>query len=237
MLKEFQALEERLKPERMVLLRRALRHLLRHQFVFSGDSRVTAIYDILTEQTTRLPVDDFFHTLGYRIMRNGPQKWIGILPDDDEWMPPMKLDETIATLVLAHFWQEQVERGNVQERAVVETRFNLVHDFYRSIINDLSIQTDGIKPARFLEILREHERRGLVRFKDVDNDEFDHVFDIRPMIREIAGADSLKRIEAYLSTEERQMPYREKRSAAADPIGDRELDFDAVEEETEDASA
>ena len=55
----------------------------------------------------------------------------------------MRLDETIVTLVLAAHWQEEVNVGSVEERAVVLATLNVLYDRYREMVQR---EREGVAP-------------------------------------------------------------------------------------------
>jgi hypothetical protein len=112
----------------------------------------------------------------------------------------MKLDETIVILALAAHWQDEVNVGAVEDRAVVVTTLNTLHERYREMV-----QPNGgaaVSIGRFRDILREAEIRSLVEIGDFDGEMQDCEIMIRPMIKLISGSDALLRLERYARTEE-----------------------------------
>jgi hypothetical protein len=149
----------------------------------------------------RAVVDGFFDSCGYRVHRDAEAQWAGITAlGEDVPLPKMKLDETIVILVLAAHWQDEVNVGAVEDRAVVLTTLNTLFDRYKEMVqrNDSS----AISTRRFREILEEASQRGLVDVSDYDADAQDFEVAIRPMIKLISGADALARIERYVRSQE-----------------------------------
>jgi hypothetical protein len=119
---------------------------------------------------------------------------------EDVPLPRMKLDETIVMLVLAAHWQDEVNVGAVEDRAVVITTLNTLHDRYRDMVQRNG--ASAITPSRFRDILKEASQRGLVDLGDLDAEAQDLEVAIRPMIKLISGADALQRIERYVRSQE-----------------------------------
>jgi hypothetical protein len=112
----------------------------------------------------------------------------------------MKLDETIVTLVLAAHWQDEVNVGAVEDRAVVVTTLNTLFDRYKEMVQPNG--SSSISLARFREILKEASQRSLVDVGDFDAEVQDVEVAIRPMIKLISGADALQRIERFVRSQE-----------------------------------
>jgi hypothetical protein len=201
MLSEFEAIERTYGTERASDLRKALHFLLRRQFVFAGDPRSATVYNIVMDGRFRAVVDGFFDSCGYRVHRDAEAQWAGITAmGEDVPLPRMKLDETIVILVLAAHWQDEVNVGAVEDRAIVVTTLNTLHDRYKDMVQRNG--SSAISPARFREILKEAAQRGLVDLGDLDAEAQDLEVAIRPMIKLISGADALQRIERYVRSQE-----------------------------------
>ena len=201
MLSEFEAIERTYGAERAGDLRKALHFLLRRQFVFAGDARTGTIYNVIMDGRFRSVIDGFFDSCGYRVHRDAEAQWAGITAlGEDVPLPKMKLDETIVTLVLSAHWQDEVNVGAVEDRAVVVTTLNTLFDRYKEMLR--GSETSAISLRRFREILAEASQRGLVDVGDVDAEAQDVEVAIRPMIKLISGADALQRIERYVRSQE-----------------------------------
>ncbi|HEY6259139.1 MAG TPA: DUF4194 domain-containing protein [Xanthobacteraceae bacterium] len=205
MLSEFEEIERSAGVEKAADLRKALHFLLRRQFVFAGDARTGAVYNAIMDGRFRNAVDGFFDSCGYRVHRDPEAQWAGITAiDQDVPLPRMKLDETIVTLVLAAHWQDEVNVGAVEERAIVVTTLNTLYDRYREMVQPSGAH--AISTPRFREILKEAAQRSLVDVGDFDADEQDCEVAIRPMIKLISGGDALQRIERYVRQAEARSP-------------------------------
>jgi hypothetical protein len=135
MLSEFEAIERTYGAERASDLRKALHFLLRRQFVFAGDHRTGTIYNVVMDSRFRSVIDGFFDSCGYRVHRDAEAQWAGITAmGEDVPLPRMKLDETIVVLVLAAHWQDEVNVGAVEDRAIVVTTLNTLFDRYKDMV-------------------------------------------------------------------------------------------------------
>jgi hypothetical protein len=201
MLSEFEAIERTLGMEKASDLRKALHFLLRRQFVFAGDPRTGTVFNTLMDSRFKSLIDGFFDSCGYRVHRDAEAQWAGITAlGEDVPLPKMKLDETIVILVLAAHWQDEVNVGAVEDRAIVITTLNTLFDRYKDMAQ--SNGSSSISLTRFREILKEASQRGLVDVGDVDAEAQDAEVAIRPMIKLISGADALQRIERFVRSQE-----------------------------------
>jgi Domain of unknown function (DUF4194) len=201
MLSEFEAIERTYGLEKAGDLRKALHFLLRRQFVFAGDPRTGTIYNVIMDGRFRSLIDAFFDGCGYRVHRDTEAQWAGITAlGEDVPLPKMKLDETIVILVLAAHWQDEVNVGAVEDRAIVVTTLNTLFDRYKEMVQ--GNETSAISLRRFRDILGEAAQRGLVDVGDFDAEAQDFEVAIRPMIKLISGADALQRIERYVRSQE-----------------------------------
>ena len=201
MLSEFEAIERTLGMEKASDLRKAIHFLLRRQFVFAGDPRTGTVFNILMDSRFKPVIDGFFDSCGYRVHRDAEAQWAGITAlGEDVPLPRMKLDETIVILVLAAHWQDEVNVGAVEDRAIVITTLNTLFDRYKDMVQ--SNGSSSISLTRFREILKEASQRGLVDVGDIDAEAQDAEVAIRPMIKLISGADALQRIERFVRSQE-----------------------------------
>jgi hypothetical protein len=201
MLSEFEAIERTLGMEKASDLRKAVHYLLRRQFVFAGDPRTGTVFNLLMDSRFKPVIDGFFDSCGYRVHRDSEAQWAGITAvGEDVPLPRMKLDETIVILVLAAHWQDEVNVGAVEDRAIVITTLNTLFDRYKDMVQ--SNGSSSISLTRFREILKEASQRGLVDVGDIDAEAQDAEVAIRPMIKLISGADALQRIERFVRSQE-----------------------------------
>ncbi len=190
MLSEFEEIERAAGTEKAADVRRALHFLLRRQFVFAGDPRTTTVYSTIMDGRFRNTIDGFL---------------AGITAvAEDVPLPRMKLDETIVVLVLAAYWQDEVNVGAVEGRATVVTTLNTLYDRYREMARPHS--STAISSTRFRDLLKEMSQRSLVDVGDFDTEEQDCEVAIRPMIKLVSGSDALQRIERYVRHEETRSP-------------------------------
>ena len=150
MLSEFDAIERTYGAEKASDVRKALHYLLRRQFVFSGDARTGTIYNVIMDGRFRALIDGFFDSCGYRVHRDAEAQWAGITAlGDDVPLPKMKLDETIVMLVLGAHWQDEVNVGAVEDRAIVVTTLNTLFDRYKEMVQGNETSAISLRERRF----------------------------------------------------------------------------------------
>ncbi|MGY8683117.1 DUF4194 domain-containing protein [Bradyrhizobium sp. UFLA05-153] len=205
MLSEFEAIERSLGAEKAADVRKAVHFLLRRQFIFAGDPRTGTVYNVIMDGRFRSVIDEFFDSCGYRVHRDTEAQWAGITAmGEDVPLPRMKLDETIVILVLAAHWQDEVNVGAVEDRAIVVATVNNLFDRYKDMVQPNG--SSAISLGRFREILKEASQRSLVDIGDFDSEAQDFEVAIRPMIKLISGSDALQRIERYVRSQEVSAP-------------------------------
>jgi hypothetical protein len=204
-LSEFESIERTVGTEKAGDLRKALHFLLRRQFVFAGDPRTGTVYNVIMDGRFRAVIDGFFDSCGYRVHRDAEAQWAGITAlGEDVPHPRMKLDETIVILVLAAHWQDEVNVGAVEDRAIVVTTLNTLFDRYKEMVQPNG--SSSISLGRFREILKEASQRSLVDIGEFDAEAQDVEVAIRPMIKLISGSDALSRIERFVRSQEVGIP-------------------------------
>jgi hypothetical protein len=201
MLSELNAIEATHGEERARDVVRAIHYLLRHQFIFAGDRGTAAAYNLVTDARFGGFIRSYLDAAGYRLLVNEAEQWAGIVPDpDDVQLPRLRVDETIALLLIGLFWQEEVERGAVAERATVLTTVNALYDRYEEAVARGRKTSVGVR--RFVDILDELARRNIVELRPFVTEQQDRELVIRPQIRVLLGDDALTRLERFARDEE-----------------------------------
>ncbi|HET6608420.1 MAG TPA: DUF4194 domain-containing protein [Rhodopila sp.] len=212
MLEELAEFERRFGEALVDDMRKTANLLLRNQFLFAGDRRASHAYEQVINVRYRGYFTALFDALGYILRVNEAEQWVGIVPDSTlDLFPHMREEHTLVLLVVALSWQEEVNRGRTESRAVVSTTLNALFERYR----DLAARgrKESLTTARFEEGLRELERRSLVRIGPLDPEEDDKQVDIRPMINLLVDADALARLERFVTDAE---------AATADAVSETE---------------
>lgn len=195
-LSELTELEQRFGEKAVDELRRAANLLLRRQFLFAGDRGATHAYEQIVSARFRNYFVALFDALGYVLRVNETEQWVGVLPDPElDAFPRMRAEHTIVLLILALAWQEAVNRGGAETRAVVTTTLNDLFERYRDVAG--RSRKEALTTARLEEGLREFERRGLVAVGPLDPDAADKQVEIRPMVHLLVDGNALDRLERF----------------------------------------
>lgn len=227
MLKDLAEIETRFGEATVGDVRKAANLLLRKQFVFAGDRGATHAYEALISPRFRSYFSALFDALGYDLRISESEQWVGILPDADlEWFPRMPAHQTIVLLILALAWQEEVNRGGAGARAVVATTLNALFERYR----DLSTRgrKETLNTARFEDVLREFERRGLVDIGPLDPEVDDKQVDIRPMVHLLVDGNALDRLDRFAAEAEAVTIRARKLAGEAETTEPSEEDEEAL---------
>lgn len=197
-------IEERLGEKTAQDVRKAGNLLLQKQFLYAGDRGSTHAYSVLSSSRYRVFYETLFDGLGYQFLHSDSEQWVGLLPDPElDTVPRLRLEHTILLLVLAHSWQEEIQRGAAEARAVVVTTVNALFERYRDHVG--RHRRESLTPARFLDLLKDFHRRALVQIGPFDPDAQDHQLDIRPMVNRLITGEALSRLERYAPDLERQL--------------------------------
>jgi hypothetical protein len=200
-LHELAEIESRFGETAAADVRRSANLLLRGQFLFAGDRGAAHAYEMLTNQRYWPYFSALFDALGYELRSSEGEQWVGLLPDSElEIFPRMQQEHTRVLLVLALVWQEKINEGGAEGRAVVLTSLNELFDRYRDIAS--RNRKENLTTARFEDALREFERRSLVEVGELDPEEEDKQVAIRPMVHLLVDGNALDRLERFAADAE-----------------------------------
>ena len=212
MLIEFNALESSnpLDFQRVTLL---IAHLMRNQFVHAEDRGAATHLETLYRPELAKLVHAYFDVAGYRLVRREPEGWAGILPDPERIpLPRMRIDETVALLVMRRLWEEALQLGEIYANGTVRTTLNEAYAAYQGIV--AGTRRASLSPGDFRDVLRTLERRAIVRLGDLDPDAQDMDLDIRALVTSVAGDDFVASLEQILSRSVASTPDADDRIEA-----------------------
>lgn len=201
MLAEFRDLEERNARE-FQRVTQAIAHLLRHQFVHTEDRGSAPMLETLRRPHLAKLLEDYFDVAGYRLVFRETEGWAGILPDPERiGLPRMRVDETIALLVLRRLWEESLQEGEIYANGTVHTSFNEAYAAYEAVVAGTA--RAAMSAADFRSAVQSLEKRAVVRLSEVDPEAQDMELSIRALIATVAGDDFLASLEQLLAREAR----------------------------------
>lgn len=194
------------------LMRRAIRMLLEHQFVFAGDRGCGEIYDLLVDPDCTGFFGAYFACAGYRLEVDRRDGMVGLLPNpasDTNDHSVMKADETAILLLCCQRFQDAiVTTGMVEGGAQWDT--NALNDAWR---NDLS--TAPPPKARILDLLRGLKERNLVGGTIPQSFGDGFPFVIRPSVTLVVTGDPVQKLIERLGA-------RQTSQRLQNPITDQE---------------
>ncbi|PCI41886.1 MAG: hypothetical protein COB46_02085 [Rhodospirillaceae bacterium] len=206
-LSELTRIEERFGSIGVQKYRHAANTLLRFQFVFSGDRGRASTLETLSNPIYYRALEVMFDALGYTLIKEDQEQWAGILPDTEDLnLPKISIENTIVLLVLSIVWQEQIQKGDGDARAIILVSYNEFFERYRDLV--ARSRKEHINDPAMRQILRtEFQPRGIIRLSDLDADNDDFDLEIRPIVSRLTPEHVLKKLESYVNIEEVKLPH------------------------------
>jgi uncharacterized protein (DUF1778 family) len=197
MLIEFAALETD-NPRGFDRVTQLIAHLMRNQFVHTDDRGSAAFLETLHRPELNKLVGSYFDVAGYRLVHRESEGWAGILPDPERIaLPRMRIEETVALLVLRRLWEQELQLGGMAENATIRTTLNEAYAAYQDIV--AGSRRAALSVGDFREILRTLEKRSIVRLGELDPEAYDMELDIRALVTTVAGDDFVASLEQILT--------------------------------------
>lgn len=197
MLVEFIALEET-NPRGFQRVTQLVAHLMRNQFVHAEDRGAATLLETLHRPELAQLVEAYFDVAGYRLVHRESEGWAGILPDPERIsLPRMRIEETVALLVMRRLWEEALQLGEIFANGTVRTTLNEAYAAYQGIV--AGTRRAALTPGDFRDVLQTLEKRAVVRLGELDQEAQDMDLDIRALVTTIAGDDFVASLEQILS--------------------------------------
>lgn len=197
MLLEFSTLENA-NPRGFLRVTQLIAHLTRNQFVHAEDRGAFTLLETLQRPELAKLVEAYFNVAGYRLVHRETEGWAGILPDPERTsLPRLRIDETIALLVMRRLWEEALQLGEIEANGTVRTTLNEAYAAYQGIV--AGSRRAALAPNEFRGMLGTLERKAIVRLGEFDADAQDMDLDIRALVTSVAGDDFVASLEQILS--------------------------------------
>jgi len=197
MLLEFNT-RENTNPRGFLKITQLIAHLMRNQFVHAEDRGAATLLETLQRPELAKLVEAYFDVAGYRLVHRETEGWAGILPDPERTsLPRLRIDETIALLVMRRLWEEALKLGEINTNGTLRTTFNEAYAAYQGIV--AGGRRAALVPNEFRDVLRVLERKAIVRLGELDADVQDMDLDIRALVTSVAGDDFVASLEQILS--------------------------------------
>jgi len=235
MLSELQEIESQLEQSQGAVaaqnavddLRKTAFEILRRQFVWNGDYRSAHIYQTAMRQQHRRFLESLFEAFGFNLIVNTQEQWIGIVPEEGGPNPAanLKTDETIVLLLLAMVWRDGMENGLSDDRSVVSAASDEIFSRHMDILGK-----ERMSRARFMDIIKEFKRRGLVNIGDEDPETLEVFVAIRPIIHVLVSINAVAALESFASKTEKDLQAIDRDIAIrqeAESVGEPDEERDA----------
>lgn len=197
MLVEFLSLEET-NPRGFARVTQLIAHLMRNQFVHAEDRGAASLLETLHRPELAKLIEAYFDVAGYRLVHRETEGWAGILPDPERIaLPRMRIDETLALLVMRKIWEEALQLGDIQGHGTVRTTFNDAYAAYQGIV--AGTRRAALAPMEFRGVLQTLEKRSILWLGELDAEAQDMDLDIRALVATVAGDDFIASLEQILS--------------------------------------
>ncbi|WP_313336040.1 DUF4194 domain-containing protein [Sphingobium yanoikuyae] len=198
MLAEFRTLDND-APRDMVRVTALIAHLLRSQFIHMDDRGAPAMLETLRRKRLFDLVAAYFDVAGYRLVLRDNEGWAGIIPDSERISPPrMRLDESIALLVMRRLWEEAVQDGEMEDHGNVVLTFNSAYAAYQEIVGVNRRAT--LAPHEFRQLLDALGRRAILRMGPYDDEAQDYELTIRALVATVAGDEFVAALDGLVHT-------------------------------------
>src|SRR6185312_3781265 len=159
MLLEFNALENS-NPRGFIRITQLIAHLMRNQFVHAEDRGAATLLETLQRPDLAKLIEAYFDVAGYRLVHRETEGWAGILPDPERTsLPRLRIDETIALLIMRRLWEEALQLGEIYANGTVRTTVNEAHAAYQGIV--AGTRRAALAPNEFRDVLRMLERKAI----------------------------------------------------------------------------
>lgn len=202
-------------------LRKTAFEILRRQFVWNGDYRSAHIYQTAMRQQHRRFLEALFEGFGFDFVVNTQEQWIGILPEEGGPNPSanLKTDETIVLLLLAMVWRDGMQNGLSDDRSVVSAASDEIFSRHLDVLGK-----ERMLKTRFMEIIKEFKRRGIVNIGDEDPETLEVFVAIRPIVHVLVSVNAVAALENFATKTEKDFDAIDRDIAlrAENPIAPEE---------------
>ncbi|CCG39687.1 DUF4194 domain-containing protein [Magnetospirillum molischianum] len=211
-------------------LRRALNVLLDRQFIYNGDRGMAPLYEALLRPDVRQIVEGVLDALGYALVVETTDQWIGVVPSEGGELhgARLRIDETIILLLLGLVWQEGMNTGLSEDRATVPTTSEEVFARHAAILG-----RERIPRARFQDILLDLRRRALIEIGEEDPETRDMILRIRSTIRLVSGEAQVQMIERFAQETDRRLDGLDREAARREAGLEEMPEDEALDEDGE----
>lgn len=192
---------------------RAANQILTHQFVYADKPAQRELYFLVSHN-----IDYFrnlFGAIGWTLVYQPDEAYLGIIPQAEERVLRLKLDESLLLLCVRQIYEQKLENFEVESGLAYSSSDELLNLYTSLTGKEIPNET------RLKEILALLSRHGLIdRGRPEESDPKNVPLSIYPTIRQVVVEDYIRQLEALCDNENR----------------DEELYSETPEEEGEEAS-
>lgn len=200
---------------------RAANLLLTHQFLHADRSSHRDSYFLIAAH-----IDYFrnlFEAIGWSLIYQPDEAYLGVLPQGEERVMRLRLDESLMLLCLRQQYEEKLENFEIDSGKAFTSSDELLSLYENLTGKDIPNET------RLKELLSLFSRHGLIERGKLDESQPKNVpFCILPTIRQVVVEDYIGHLEALCDTEQSRDALSAEEEAALER---HERDHGEVEDE------
>ncbi|CAI8219483.1 MAG: Uncharacterised protein [Marinobacterium sp. xm-d-530] len=173
---------------------RAANLLLTNQFLYADRPAQRDIYFIISQNMEYFR--NLFAALGWSLVYQPDEAYLGVLPQGEERVMRMKLDESLLMLCMRQIYEQKLENFEVESGKAYTTSDDLLSTYVSLTGKEIPNET------RLKEILSLFARHGLIeRGKANETDPKNIPIGIYPTIRQVVVEDYIRQLEALCDIE------------------------------------
>ena len=173
---------------------RAANSLLTNQFLYADRPAQRDTYFIISQNMEYFR--NLFAALGWSLVYQPDEAYLGVLPQGEERVMRLKLDESLLMLCMRQMYEQKLENFEVESGKAYTTSDDLLSTYVSLTGKEIHNET------RLKEILSLFARHGLIeRGKANETDPKNIPIGIYPTIRQVVVEDYIRQLEALCDIE------------------------------------
>jgi hypothetical protein len=173
---------------------RAANSLLTNQFLYADRPAQRDTYFIISQNMEYFR--NLFAALGWSLVYQPDEAYLGVLPQGEERVMRLKLDESLLMLCMRQMYEQKLENFEVESGKAYTTSDDLLNTYVSLTGKEIPNET------RLKEILSLFARHGLIeRGKANETDPKNIPIGIYPTIRQVVVEDYIRQLEALCDIE------------------------------------
>lgn len=189
---------------------RAANQLLTNQFLFANRSSHRESYFLITSHIEYFR--NLFAAIGWSFAYQPDEAYMGILPQKEERVMRLKLDESLLLLCIRQQYEQRLENFEVESGQAYSNTDELLILYENLTGRDIPNET------RFKEILSLFSRHGVIEKEKLDETNPKNIpFKINPVIRQLVVEDYIRQLENLADTEQNDAQEAEEMTTPEQP--------------------